>query len=90
MMEKYVDGQLVEMTSEEQTEIETMQKAYDPTVEQWHDLRVQRNALLKATDHYALADNTLTESMKKYRQDLRDLPANTSDPSNPSFPTKPS
>ena len=89
-MKKYVNGQLVEMTSEEQTEIENMQKAYDPTVEQWHDLRAQRNALLKATDHYALADNTLSESMKKYRQDLRDLPANTSDPSNPTFPTKPS
>ena len=89
-MKKYVNGQLVEMTSEEQTEIENMQKAYDPTVEQWNDLRVQRNHLLKATDHYALADNTLSESMKKYRQDLRDLPANTSDPSNPTFPTKPS
>ena len=54
MMQKYVNGQLVEMTSEEQTEIENMQKAYDPTVEQWHDLRVQRNHLLKAT-----ADNAV-------------------------------
>ena len=89
-MKKYVNGNLVDMTSEEQAEIENMQKAYDPSVEHWKELRAQRNALLQATDHYALADNTLSESMKKYRQDLRDLPSNTSDPSNPTFPTKPS
>ena len=89
-MKKYLNGQLVDMTSEEQTEIENMQKAFDPTVEQWYDLRTQRNALLKATDHFALADNTLSDDMKTYRQSLRDLPANTSDPANPTWPTKPS
>ena len=89
-MKKYLNGQLVDMTSEEQTEIENMQKAFDPTVEQWQDLRAQRNALLKDTDHFALADNTLSDDMKTYRQSLRDLPANTSDPANPTWPTKPS
>ena len=29
---------------------------------------------LKETDYYALADVTLSDEMKKYRQDLRDLP----------------
>ena len=89
-MKKYVNGQLVDMTSEEQTEIENMQKAFDPTVEQWQDLRSQRNSLLASTDHFALADNTLSDDMKTYRQSLRDLPANTSDPANPTWPTKPS
>tara|TARA_B100000963_G_C22496184_1_gene611557 strand:+ start:688 stop:957 length:270 start_codon:yes stop_codon:yes gene_type:complete len=89
-MKKYVNGQLVDMTSEEQTEIENMQKAFDPTVEQWRDLRSLRNSLLSSTDHFALADNTLSDDMKTYRQSLRDLPANTSDPTNPTWPTKPS
>ena len=89
-MKKYVNGQLVDMTSEEQTEIENMQKAFDPTVEQWQDLRSQRNSLLASTDHFALADNTLSDDMKTYRQSLRDLPANTSDPANPTWPPKPS
>ena len=89
-MKKYLNGQLVDMTSEEQTEIENMQKAFDPTVEQWQDLRSQRNSLLASTDHFALADSTLSDDMKTYRQSLRDLPANTSDPENPTWPTKPS
>ena len=31
----------------------------------------------------ALADTTLTDEMRIYRQSLRDLPANTSDPHKP-------
>ena len=53
-------------------------------------LRSRRGKLLRETDHFALSDNTLSDEMKKYRKDLRDLPANTSDPKNPTWPTKPS
>ena len=53
-------------------------------------LRSRRGKLLRDTDHLALSDNTLSDEMKKYRKDLRDLPANTSDPKNPTWPTKPS
>ena len=53
-------------------------------------LRSQRNSLLRRTDHFALADVTLTDEMRTYRQALRDLPANTVDPANPVWPTKPS
>ena len=53
-------------------------------------LRFNRNRLLRETDHYALSDVTLSDDMKTYRQALRDLPANTSDPANPTWPTKPS
>ena len=52
-------------------------------------LRRQRNQLLKETDYLALADVTLTDEMRAYRQALRDLPANTADPANPVWPTKP-
>jgi hypothetical protein len=53
------------------------------------DLRYQRNNLLSETDYFALADSTLTDEMRAYRQALRDLPANTSDPANVVWPTKP-
>jgi hypothetical protein len=37
------------------------------------DLRFKRNNLLKDTDHYALSDQTLSDDMRTYRQDLRDI-----------------
>ena len=55
----------------------------------WQDLRDKRNKLLAATDYLALSDTTLSAEMRTYRQALRDLPANTSDPASPSWPTKP-
>ena len=54
------------------------------------NLRSRRNVLLAETDYLALADHTLTDAMKTYRQSLRDLPANTADPHNITWPTKPS
>ena len=53
-------------------------------------LRNKRNQLLAETDFYALSDVTMSDEMKTYRQALRELPANTSDPANPTYPTKPS
>ena len=55
----------------------------------WNDLRTRRTQLLTETDYLALSDATLSEDMRTYRQALRDLPANTSDPANPTWPTKP-
>jgi len=52
-------------------------------------LRNQRNRLLTETDYLALSDQTLTAEMAAYRQALRDLPANTTDPANPVWPVKP-
>ena len=60
------------------------------TAEQpWKKLRAERNRLLAETDYLSLADSTLTDEMRAYRQALRDLPANTTDPANPVWPTKP-
>ena len=55
----------------------------------WNDLRTKRTQLLTETDYLALVDSTLSTDMRTYRQALRDLPANTSDPANPTWPTKP-
>lgn len=56
----------------------------------WEELRTKRNQLLAETDYLALSDVTLSTDMRTYRQALRDLPANTSDATNPVWPTKPS
>ena len=56
----------------------------------WRDLRSKRSKLLAETDYLALSDATLSEDMRTYRQALRDLPDNTSDPANPTWPVKPS
>jgi hypothetical protein len=55
----------------------------------WNELRQERNRLIAGTDYLALSDSTLSAEMATYRQALRDLPANTTDPANPVWPTKP-
>mgnify|MGYP001808640473 CR=1 FL=1 len=59
------------------------------TAVNWSNLRTKRNQLIAETDYLALSDVTITDDMKTYRQALRDLPANTTDPANPVWPTKP-
>ena len=38
-----------------------------------NNLRLTRNKLLSDTDYLALADNTMTEEVRTYRQALRDI-----------------
>ena len=72
-------------TEEElQAEIVRLNEA-QPMVE----LREERNRRLAETDYLALSDVTLTPEMAAYRQELRDLPVNTADPVNPTWPVKP-
>ena len=52
-------------------------------------LRVERDRLLAETDWWAVSDRTMSAEQSAYRQALRDLPANTPDPSNPTWPSKP-
>lgn len=52
-------------------------------------LREKRDGLLAATDWWASTDLTTTDAQTTYRQALRDLPANTTDPAAPVWPTKP-
>tara|TARA_R100000742_G_C4244662_1_gene63775 strand:- start:36 stop:419 length:384 start_codon:yes stop_codon:yes gene_type:complete len=60
------------------------------TDEKWQNLRDVRDGKLNRTDWRASSDLVLSNEWKNYRQALRDLPANTSDPDNPTWPTKPS
>jgi hypothetical protein len=56
------------------------------------DLRAKRNKLLANTDYFALADNTITEELRTYRQALRDITEGLSTVEQVEavvFPTKP-
>ena len=71
-----INGEKVQFTAAEET-------ARDAEEQAWADgalaraqanLRSKRDALLAATDFYALSDVTMSDDMKTYRQELRDLP----------------
>ena len=55
----------------------------------WTELRIKRDRLIAETDWWATSDRTMTAEQTAYRQALRDLPANTTDPENPVWPVKP-
>ena len=54
------------------------------------DIRKNRDYLLSLTDHHAYQDTAaMSSAMTTYRQALRDLPANTADPFNVTWPSNP-
>ena len=57
----------------------------------WRVLRENRNQLLSGTDWTMLMDAPVAnqKAWRDYRQALRDLPSNTTDPANPVWPTIP-
>ena len=89
-----INGNKVQFTAEEET-------ARDAEEQAWADgalaraqanLRSRRDALLAATDFYALSDVTMSDDMKTYRQELRDLPSGkdtVAKCNDAVFPTKP-
>lgn len=94
MEHKLVDGIQIPLSAEEiaqrqADEIAWQNGAFDRAMS---SLRAKRNALLAATDFYALTDNTLMSDMSIYRQSLRDITEglNTvADVNAVVFPTKP-
>jgi chromosome segregation ATPase len=55
-------------------------------------LRMKRNSLLTETDYLALSDNTMSEAMTNYRQELRNITeglTTVEDVEAVTFPTKP-
>ena len=67
---------------------------FNTTTYQWQMLRNQRDDKLLLCDWTQGNDTPLGSSKKTewatYRQALRDLPSNTSDPKNPTWPSEPS
>ena len=75
MTKKYVDGVLVDLTIEEEN-------ARNQEIAEWNagaldrafeNLRFKRNNLLAETDWMANSDVTMSEAIRTYRQELRDL-----------------
>ena len=70
-----------EITGAEKTQLEADRKAFadksaDRKLIQIKEIRLEK---LKETDFYALGDVTMSDAMKTYRQNLRDIPANHTD-----------
>ena len=89
-----INGNRVQFTAEEETARDAEEKAwadgaYDRAMA---SLRQKRDGLLKETDYYALSDVEMSDDMKTYRQQLRDITngVNTeAKAKNKTFPTKP-
>lgn len=77
-----------DLSAKERAELEAYKRDVLPGI-QLQNLRAERNRLLAETDWWVLPDRTATPEQLAYRQALRDLPANTVDPANPVWPTKP-
>ena len=91
---KMVNGERIKLTAEENAQRDAEVKAwadgaYDRAIA---SLRQDRNRLLAETDFYALSDVTMSDEMKKYRQDLRDITVGLDTEKkvkDKKFPTKP-
>ena len=89
-----INGERVQFTAAEETARDAEEKAWaDGALGRAQaDLRSRRNQLLAETDFYALSDVTMSDDMKTYRQELRDLPAGKDTVekcNNVTWPTKP-
>ena len=72
---KLVNGERIQLTAEEeaqrdQEESDWEASAFDRAIA---SLRQDRNNKLAETDFYALSDVTMSDEMKDYRQQLRDI-----------------
>ena len=91
---KMVNGERVQLTAQEEAARDAEEKAwadgaYDRAMV---SLRQKRDGLLKETDYYALSDVTMSDDMKSYRQQLRDITEGVNTEAkakNKKFPTKP-
>ena len=89
-----INGERVQFTAAEETARDAEEKAWEDGAlgRAQANLRSRRNQLLAETDFYALSDVTMSDDMKTYRQNLRDLPSGkdtVAKCNDATFPTKP-
>ena len=89
-----INGNIVQFTAEEEAARDAEEKAWadGALARAQNNLRFKRNRLLAETDFYALSDVAMSDDIKTYRQELRDLPADKDTVekcNNATFPTKP-
>jgi len=79
-----VIGGVIQVKSQDTQDAEATTKLMD-------ELRSQRDSLLKSSDWTQVSDAPVDQAAwATYRQQLRDLPASTTDPSNVVWPERPS
>ena len=81
VMYKKLNGVTVEVSAEEEKEIlaDREQSRLERPTNQLREIRMLRNQKLEETDMYALQDVELSEDMKNYRKNLRDVPQDYSE-----------
>ena len=89
-----INGVKVQFTAEEETARDNEEAAWvnGAPARALATLRLKRDRLLAETDYLALSDTTLTDDMKTYRQELRDMPSGKDTVEkceNATWPTKP-
>ena len=89
-----INGNVVQFTAEEETARDAEEAAWanGALARAQASLRLERNRRLAETDFYALSDVTMSDDMKTYRQNLRDLPSGKDTVEkceNVTWPTKP-
>tara|TARA_R110001606_G_scaffold337293_1_gene485339 strand:+ start:304 stop:597 length:294 start_codon:yes stop_codon:yes gene_type:complete len=92
---KQVNNELIEITGTELAELEAREQAWiDGALDRaLSGLRDRRNNLLAETDWMANSDVTMSDEMKTYRQELRDITngiTTVEQVNDVVFPTKPS
>ena len=81
MSKVWHNGEIREATAEEQKEIDDRKaKALaEKPAKKLSMIRYMRNKKLSETDYLAMSDNTMSEEMKTYRQNLRNIPQDYSE-----------
>ena len=89
-----INNKQIAFTAEEEAAQDAQEKAWNDNAlsRALTNVRITRNNLLAETDFYALGDVTMSNDMKTYRQELRDITngLDTVDKCNAvTWPTKP-
>ena len=89
-----INGNVVQFTAEEEAAQDALEATWaeQAPARALDRLRQRRNRLLAETDFYGNSDVTMSDDMKTYRQNLRDLPAGKDTVEkceNATWPTKP-
>ena len=91
---KMVNGERIQLTAQEEAARDAEEAAWEAGAlgRAQANLRAKRNKLLAETDYYALSDVTMSDDMKSYRQQQRDITEGVNTEAkakNKKFPTKP-
>jgi len=86
-----IRGKKVPYTKEQEAARDAEEKAWaeGKAERDLEALREERNLLLAETDYFGFSDVTMTDSMKTYRQSLRDITKTATSLDNVKWPEKP-